>query len=116
MNRLAELMRQPAKYRARRTSCGLHEHPSKVEALRCRELRLLLTAGDITSLDFQPRYPLTVNGVKICTYVGDFRYRERKDGDWSDIIVEDVKGYKTASYRLKRKLMLACYGIEIRET
>jgi hypothetical protein len=31
-------------------------------------------------------------------------------------IVEDSKGVRTPVYKLKKKLMLACHGIEIRET
>lgn len=122
MSRLAELMRQPPKYRARATSCGVHVHASKKEAARCGELRLLERAGEICSLEYQPRYDLQVNGTKVCRYIGDFRYRERLPikaegwGGYSDIIVEDCKGFKTPAYKLKRKLMLACYGIEIRET
>lgn len=119
MGRLAELLKAQPKYRARATSCGVHVHASKKEAARCVELRLLHKAGEIFSLECQPRYDLVVNGVKICTYVGDFRYRERIRPDsiaLGDIIVEDCKGFKTAAYRLKKKLMLACFGIEIRET
>ena len=31
------------------------------------------------------------------------------------MIVEDVKGYRTEAYQLKKKLMRAVYGIEITE-
>lgn len=64
----------------------------------------------IRDLELQPRYPLVVNGVKVATYVGDFRYRE--DGV---LVLEDAKGVRTREYRLKAKLMKALFGIEIRE-
>jgi hypothetical protein len=53
-----------------------------------------------------------VNGVTVCTYVGDFRYR---DAHTDRLVVEDVKGIATPVYRLKRKLMQAVWGIEIQE-
>lgn len=117
MSRLAAIMRAQPKYRARATSCGVHVHASKKEAARCKDLQLLRKFGHIACLEFQPPYDLVVNGVKICKYIGDFRYREKISGcEYSDIIVEDCKGFKTPAYRLKKKLMLACFGIEIRET
>jgi len=43
----------------------------------------------------------------------DFRYeRENKDGVWEEII-EDAKGVETPEFKLKKKLMKACLGIEI---
>jgi hypothetical protein len=32
------------------------------------------------------------------------------------VVIEDVKGVKTPVYRLKKKLMRALLGVEIRET
>ena len=43
-------------------------------------------------------------------YKADFVYS--KNGK---MVVEDVKGYKTPDYIIKRKLMLYIHGIEIRE-
>lgn len=47
---------------------------------------------------------------KAITYVADFCYW--KDGKY---IVEDVKGFKTEAYKIKRKLMLYVHGIKIVE-
>ena len=89
----------------------------------------------ITHLELQPTYQITVNGVNICKYKADFRYftvraenREQynnskgewivptKTGDKEGQIVEDVKGFKTPIYRLKKKLVEACYpGTQIKE-
>jgi hypothetical protein len=52
-----------------------------------------------------------VNGVLVCTYVGDFDYWEN-----GEYIVEDVKGFLTPVFKLKRKLVKALHGITIRET
>jgi hypothetical protein len=84
---------------------------SKKEAARYGELKLLQRAGEIRDLELQPRFPLVVNGHKVCTYVGDFKYTELAGVE----VIEDVKGVKTDVYRLKAKLMLACLGIEITE-
>ena len=48
---------------------------------------------------------------KIAKYVADFTYEDKH----GNLVVEDVKGRATATYRLKKKLMLACHGIEIVE-
>lgn len=45
-----------------------------------------------------------------CAYIADFVYTQ----DGSEI-VEDTKGTRTAVYRIKRKLMLERYGIQIKE-
>ena len=89
-----------------------HKFPSKAEARRYQELRLLERAGKITGLRLQPRYDLHVNGRKIGSYVGDFEYVERHGGT---TVTEDVKGMKTPMYRWKKKHLLAQWGIEITE-
>ncbi len=86
---------------------------SKKEATRYRMLCLLQKAGDIKDLAWQVHYPLNVNNQKICTYIADFVYFDVK---LDKVVTEDTKGYRTPEYKLKRKLMLAVYGIEIRET
>jgi hypothetical protein len=83
---------------------------SKAEARRYGELKLLEQAGVIRDLVCQPKYPIVVNGKKICDYIGDFSYVEG-----GKVTLEDVKGVRTPAYRLKRKLVYACYGIEITE-
>lgn len=45
-----------------------------------------------------------------CSYKADFVYTEG-----GETVVEDVKGYRTKEYIIKRKLMLHVYGIRIRE-
>ena len=100
-----------AKYHAVRTTVDGITFASKKEAARFVELRLMERAGEIGQLTLQPVWPLVVNGVKICNYIADFQYRTPVGR-----IVEDVKGVKTPVYKLKKKLMLAVYGIEIYET
>lgn len=87
---------------------------SKKESKRWLELNLLQKAKVINSLERQKKFKLDVNGQLICTYIADFTY-----GENGQFIVEDVKSpasKKLPVYRLKKKLMFACYGIEILET
>ena len=89
---------------------GIKFHSAK-EARRYTELKILARAGVIKGLILQPRFPIVINGVKVCTWIGDFEYIE--DGNR---VIEDCKGYKTDVYVIKRKLMLAVHNITIRET
>jgi hypothetical protein len=100
------------KYRNKPTYVDRIRFDSKKEARRWQDLCLLQQAGEITGLVRQIRFPLCVNGVRVCTYVADFTYREKDGRD----IVEDTKGVKTPVYRIKANLMWAIHRIEIRET
>ena len=89
---------------------------SKKEEKRLNELRLLERAGEIKELQTQVKYELQpsyiLNGKKIrpITYIADFIYFTG-----GELIIEDVKGYRTEVYRLKKKMFEFRYGIEIKE-
>lgn len=100
-----------SKYGAVPTMVDGHRFASRREAARYQELRIAERAGLIQDLVLQPRYPLVVGGMRIAVYVADFRYQRG-----GAIVVEDCKGYRTRDYKLRRKLMKACYNIEILET
>jgi len=102
------------KYHNRKTMYQGVQFDSQKEADRYRDLLLLERAGLIERLELQPRYDLIVNGHKLGFYRGDFRYEEVATGT---SILEDVKSpvTKTPAYQLKKKLVKALYGIEIRE-
>lgn len=85
---------------------------SKAEARRYQELRLLERAGQIAELVLQPRYVLSVDGVKIGEYRGDFRYITLPS---YAPVTEDVKGVRTDMYRWKIKHLRAQYGIVVTE-
>lgn len=99
-----------SKYGAKPTEVDGIRFASKGEARRYQDLCLMQRAGAISRLTLQPRFPLVVEGVKVGTYVGDFRYEQ--DGK---VVIEDFKGVRTPVYRLKAKLMRALYAIEIHE-
>lgn len=103
---------KPNKYRAVKSEADGIWFASKKERDRYLQLKILERVGEIGNLTLQPAFPLIVNDVKVATYKGDFGYRDfRTDCE----IVEDAKGFKTPAYRLKKKLMKAIYGIEVRE-
>jgi hypothetical protein len=85
------------------------------EYTRYVELTRLENSGQIYELHRQVDYPLVVNARVICHYVADFVYR---DIETDDIVVEDFKSRPTMTpvYRLKKKLMKAIHGIEIKES
>jgi len=84
---------------------------SKMEFKRFGDLLLLLKAGAITDLRRQVRYKLEHQGIFYGVYIADFVYQQ---GD--QIVVEDVKGFKTQTYKTKKKLMKSIHGIDILET
>jgi len=85
---------------------------SKAELARYRELQLLEKAKHITNLKRQASFDLAIGPMLICRYRCDFLYFDEKRCEW---VVEDVKGVKTATYQIKKKLMLALHGIRIKE-
>lgn len=100
----------PRKYRNKIVEDDGFRFDSQAEHRRYCELKLMQAEGEISGLEVHPKIPLAINGVKLCTYIGDFRYIGA-----AGVCVEDVKGVRTGLYRLKRKLVLALHGIEIQE-
>ena len=86
---------------------------------RYQELQLLERAGKIQGLQRQVAFELIPkqyddNGKFLfhgITYIADFTYW--KDGVY---IVEDVKGFRTKEYNIKKKLMYYFRHIKIKET
>ena len=103
---------KPNKYRNQPTMVDGIKFQSKREARRYGELKLLQRANKIEHLTLQRSFALEVNGQLVTTYIADFDYFEVDTGQW---VVEDVKGLRTPVYQLKKALMRACRGIEIRE-
>lgn len=89
------------KYGAVRTECAQqHIHASQMEAGRCDDLHVQQRLGTIRGLTQQPVMPFTLNGEVVFKYVADFSYLV---GNCE--IIEDVKGVRTSTYRLKKKLI-----------
>ena len=108
-----------SKYHAKPTIVDGIRFASKAEARRYSELKMLEKAGEIERLDLQPKFPLVVSGLRVGTYIADFRYyrvlnRNARTTITSQV-VEDVKGVKTPVYRLKKKIVEALYPVTITE-
>lgn len=99
------------KFGAKKNELDGIKFDSRKEARRYRELTLLAATGELTGLKLQVPFEIIVNGQKVCTYRADFTYTDKS----GQFVVEDAKGYKTPEYRLKKKLVNACHGIEIKE-
>lgn len=97
------------KYGAKRTKVDGISFHSMREAKRWSELRILENMGKIKDLRRQVPYKLVME-VK---YLADFVYYDVENGKH---VTEDSKGFRTADYKRKRKLMLEQHGIEILET
>jgi len=103
-----------SKYRSVKTVVDNIKFDSKKESERYTELKLLERTGEIRNLELQPRLDVRINGKYICYYKADFSYftEDRR-------VFEDVKSSFTAKlpmFRLKKKLVEACYpGVKIME-
>jgi protein associated with RNAse G/E len=96
--------------KAERTWGGI-TYDSKKEMTYAKQLDLLQRGGEIISIERQVPYVFTINEVKICTYKLDFKV-VYANGRTEYI---DVKGVKTDVYNIKKKLLKAMYGIDIKE-
>lgn len=113
MNPIYAYKRGPkrSKYKAVRTIVDGVSFASKKEAARFGVLKIRERIGEISDLALQPRFKMIVNDVLVCTYVGDFAYREA-----GEMVCEDVKGVETDVFKLKCKLLWALHGVEIKVT
>lgn len=111
--------RVASKYGAKKTQIDGITFASLAEARRYSELKLLERAGHITSLELQPKFELApsvkytgaARAKPALRFVADFSYVDHL----GNTIVEDVKGFKTKEYQIKKHLMLAFLGIEVTE-
>jgi len=56
-----------------------HLFASRREARRYQELKFLELAKEISELELQPKFDLVVEGMKVCSYIADFRYKLKKN-------------------------------------
>lgn len=89
---------------------------STKEARRYQDLRLMQKSGQIKELMRQVKFPIYIKDVFICDWVADFTYIYAWHDGWMEKVVEDVKGWKTEVYKLKKRMVEAEYRIKIKET
>lgn len=107
-----------SKYRNQKTRVGDLVFDSKREAARWGELRLLERAGRIVDLRMQVPFELAP-AVKFAgekrakpamKLIVDFAYRD----EFGERVLEDVKGVVTTAFQIKRHLLKARYGLDVR--
>ena len=91
------------KYHAKKTVINDIVFDSKKEADRYCELNLLVCAGKISDLHRQVTFELVPkqSDERAVKYIADFVYMDNGTGK---TIIEDVKGYHTKEYIIKRKI------------
>lgn len=110
----ARTIKKP-KYGNKKKMVGGHMFDSTKEALRYQDLALMQEARQIRGLRRQVVFPIIVNKVHVCDWIADFVYDELVADLWRTR-VEDVKGFRNEMFKLKRKLVQACYPFVILET
>jgi hypothetical protein len=108
LNKSWKGQRRPQKYGAVAVVTDEGRFASQREYQHWCVSKLRQRAGEIRNLERQVRFRLEINGVHICDYIADEVYFERDRR-----VVVDVKGVETPEWKLKAKLMLALYGIEV---
>lgn len=98
------------KYRAQPVVTDEGRFASKKEYADWCALKLREKAGLIIRLERQVKFPLSVNGQLITTFIADAVFFEN-----GKRVVVDSKGVQTPVYRLKKKLMRALLNIEVQE-
>jgi hypothetical protein len=115
-------MKRFGKYRAVKSQCNAgHTHDSKREAIRCNELHLMESAGEISDLIIHPQYWFVINGKQLkhangrrVGYKSDFEYTDTESGIK---VTEDVKGVIVRDWPLRRAVFIALFpGNQLRET
>lgn len=116
--RIPYQFRKQSKYKNEPIEIDGHKFPSKKEARRYNQLKILEKAGEIHSLQLQVAFELqpkfknqrTGETIRAIKYVADFVYTDSS----GRIHIEDAKGFKTDVYELKKKMMLY-HGYAIEE-
>lgn len=96
------------KFKAIRTTIDGITFASKKEANYYWQLKLRERTGEVSHIELQPTYAITINGQHICKVKLDFRYYDNRDKFYH---IVDVKGLDTPVSKLKRKLVNAQHNI-----
>lgn len=98
------------KYNAVRVQIDGIWFDSKMEGSYYHVLKTRQSANQISEIKIHPRYPIEINGIKVCDVELDFEYYDNLAGK---LCYDDVKGKDTDISRLKRKLLEAHKGIKV---
>ena len=107
-----------SKFGNRKVEIDGFKFDSQKEANFYCKLKILKDSGEIADFDKQVKFDIRVNNIHIANYFLDFLVK-KNDGtiDYIDIKGQDrysKKFIKTDVFQLKKKLVEAIYGIEIK--
>lgn len=108
------MFRKYNKFKNKKVKLDGYTFDSQAEAKHYQHtLKPKFEKGIISHLQVHPRITCMVNNVKVCVYIADFSYIDQEEptplGAVGCLVYEDVKGFKTDVYKLKKKLVEACY-------
>lgn len=83
---------------------------SKAERNYYALLKVREKAGEVSNVELQPVYELSVNGQLVGTYRPDFRFYDARD---KRVRVVDVKGVRTREFNRTVRLMRAIHKVEV---
>lgn len=95
------------KYKNKKSLFNNETYDSKKESKRAIELKLLEKAGKVSNLKeqvvfiLQDKFKLNNKTIRAIKYIADFTYTQN-----GKTIIEDVKGFKTKEYVIKKKILL----------
>lgn len=90
--------------------------PSAIQAVRLRQLIKMEEAGVIGNLRAEVRFPVVINNLKVFDYRCDHVYDVLDErGVPGRLVYEEVKGFITPEYRLKKKVFQAVNQVLISE-
>ena len=104
-----------SKHGAVRTEYGGMMFDSKHEAACWKTLESCQRIGGIVGLQRQVTFPFWVNGKRIGSYRADFVYWQACPSTWMVADAKSVHTVNLASWIRTKKLVIACYGIEVKE-
>lgn len=108
--------RHPArKYNNRRTALDGLIFDSRREAQHYRGLKALEARGEVSDIQCQVPFRLSVNGTHVCAWIADFTWVDPRSGEFHAVDVKSPFTRTLPVYRLKAKLFKAVMGFSIEE-
>lgn len=106
------MLKRP-KYNNKKTNVNGILFDSKKEADRYVLLTRRKAIGEVVDIHLQVPFVFALEGKKMFTYKADFVYFDKIA---NELVIEDVKGFRTPLYKLKKKLIEQQHKIKITET
>jgi len=104
------------KYKNKKCEYATKTFDSIKEKNRYVVLKMMEKNGLINNLrtqvkfELQPKFKINNKNIREITYIADFCYTKNNEQ-----IIEDVKGFRTELYKLKKKMFEYKYQVEISE-